>query len=54
MVVDTNAYIGDKKVPRLVVVTVNAKKLSEHDTNAVQLKATHLADKLVKTGRILL
>ena len=48
---DTNAYTGDRKEQRLVVVTANAKKLSELDINAAQPKATHHEDKLVKIGK---
>ena len=53
MDLDTNAYIGVKKEPKLVVVTVNEKKHSELDTNAAPLKRTHHEVRLVKTGKFL-
>ena len=50
MVVDTNVYIGAKKVLKPVVVTAKEKKLSELVTSAAQPRATLHADRLVRTG----
>ena len=52
MAVDTNVYMGVKKVPKPVAEKAKEKRLLELVTNVSQPKETHHVDKLVKTGNM--